>query len=122
MARVLLVDDESDIREAVAEALSYEGYEVVTAGDGAEALRVCRRDHPDVILLDLMMPGMNGWDFRRTQRVEEGISAIPVVVVSALGRVGTIDATAFLPKPFSLDELLATVRRLGGPATQPLHA
>jgi len=122
MARVLLVDDEQDIREAVSEALLYEGYDVVTAGDGAEALRVCRQSHPDVILLDLMMPGMNGWDFRKTQRGEAGISEIPVVVVSALGRVGTIDATAFLPKPFSLDDLLSAVRRFGGPAHQPVHA
>ena len=110
MARVLLVDDEQDIREAVSEALLYEGHDVVTAGDGAEALRVCRQSHPDVILLDLMMPGMNGWDFRKTQRGEAGISEIPVVVVSALGRVAELPVAGFLPKPFGLDALVALVR------------
>jgi CheY-like chemotaxis protein len=122
MARVLLVDDEQDIREAVSEALQYEGHDVVTAVDGAEALRACRLSRPDVILLDLMMPGMNGWEFRVAQRREPELSEIPVVVVSALGRVGTIEATAFLPKPFSLEDLLSAVRRFGGPARQPAHA
>jgi CheY-like chemotaxis protein len=122
MARVLLVDDELDIREAVSEVLSYEGHQVLTAADGAEALRVCRQSHPDVILLDLMMPGMNGWEFRSTQRREPGIADIPVVVVSALGRVGSIDAQAFLPKPFGLQDLLNMIHRFGGSRPEPAHA
>ncbi len=111
MARVLVVDDELDIREAVTEVLSYEGHEVVTASDGAEALRKARAVQPDVVLLDLMMPGMNGWDFRAAQLRDPAIASIPVVVLSALGRVSTIDALAFLPKPFGLDDLLDLVRR-----------
>jgi len=111
VARVLIVDDELDIREAVTEVLSYEGYEVVTASEGAEALRKCQELKPDLVLLDLMMPGMNGWEFRSAQLREPAIAGIPVVVVSALGRVSSIDAVAFLPKPFGLDDLLEVVRR-----------
>ena len=122
MARILLVDDELDIREAVSEVLAYEGHHVITAVDGAEALRLCRQFRPDVILLDLMMPGMNGWEFRTLQRREPAIADIPVVVVSALGRVGSIDAQAFLPKPFGLQDLLNMIHRFGGTAHAPAHA
>jgi DNA-binding response OmpR family regulator len=108
---VLVVDDEIDIRQAVAEVLADEGYQVFDAGDGAEALRKCRAHHPSIVLLDLMMPRMNGWEFRDAQKHDPDVSAIPVVVVSALGRVSNIDAEGFIQKPFDLDELLAMVRR-----------
>jgi len=113
MARVLVVDDEFDIRQAVSEALVDEGYDVVAAADGAEALRQLRVYHPHVVLLDLMMPGMNGWEFRRAQQddPDPAVSDIPVVVLSASGRVGSIQAEAFLQKPFELDDLLAQVKR-----------
>jgi len=125
VARVLVIDDELDIREAVTEVLSYEGHEVVTASDGLEALRKCRELQPDVVLLDLMMPGMNGWEFRAAQLRDPAVADIPVVVLSALGRVSTIDAFAFLPKPFGLDDLLELVRRAarsGRGDGQPAHA
>jgi CheY-like chemotaxis protein len=111
MARVLVVDDEADIREAVSEVLSDEGYDVEAAGDGAEALRKLHSYHPCLVLLDLMMPGMNGWEFRAAQKHDPEVSKIPVVVLSALGRVGSIDAQGFLPKPFELDDLLSQVKR-----------
>jgi CheY-like chemotaxis protein len=111
VARVLVVDDELDIREAVTEVLSFEGHEVITACEGSEALQKCQALQPDLVLLDLMMPGMNGWEFRLAQLRDPSISEIPVVVLSALGRVSTIDALAFLPKPFGLDDLLDLVRR-----------
>ncbi len=116
MARVLIVDDDLDIREAVSEFLSYEGHEVFTASDGEQALVRCRQLHPDLVLLDLMMPGMNGWDFRRAQLREPSIASIPVVVVSALGRVADLAVAGFLPKPFNLDDLTAVVRATSGGA------
>ncbi len=119
---MLVVDDELDIREAVTEVLSYEGHEVFTASEGEEALVKCRSLQPDLVLLDLMMPGMNGWDFRRAQLRDPSIAGIPVVVLSALGRVSTIDALAFLPKPFGLDELLELVRRAARPGRDNGHA
>jgi CheY-like chemotaxis protein len=122
VARVLVVDDELDIREAVTEVLSYEGHEVFTASDGGEALRKCLALQPDLVLLDLMMPGMNGWEFREAQLRDPAIAGIPVVVLSALGRVSSIDALAFLPKPFGLDDLLDLVRRAARPGHGDGHA
>ena len=70
-----------------------------------------------------MMPGMNGWEFRARQLQDPELADIPVVVVSALGRVPNLVAAAFLPKPFSLDDLLELVRRYARPSgPQPLHA
>jgi DNA-binding response OmpR family regulator len=112
MASVLIVDDENDIREAVAEVLADEGYQVLGACDGAEALRKLRESHPDVVLLDLMMPGMNGWEFRAAQKDDPDLSGIPVIVLSALGRTtgSGLDAAQYIEKPFELEELLSAVR------------
>lgn len=111
MVSVLVVDDERDIREAVSEVLADEGYEVLDAGDGAEALTKSRAHHPDVILLDLMMPRMNGWEFRAAQMGDPELSGIPVIVLSALGRVAGLEAVEFIQKPFELDRLLTAVRQ-----------
>lgn len=111
MASVLVVDDEVDIRDAVSELLADEGYVVQTAGDGAEALRKARDLHPSLVLLDLMMPGMNGWEFRAAQAVDPELKLIPVVILSAYGREAGLEAEAFIQKPFGLEELLSTVRR-----------
>jgi CheY-like chemotaxis protein len=119
VARILVIDDDSDIREVVGEALAFEGHEVASARDGAEGLARCHVFHPDLILLDLMMPGMNGWDFRRAQRRDASLARIPVLVVTALGHDPDIEVAAVLAKPFRLDDLLAHVRRLTAGA--PLH-
>jgi CheY-like chemotaxis protein len=110
MACVLVVDDETDIREAVSEVLEEEGYEVCGAGDGAEALSKARERHPSVVLLDLMMPGMNGWEFRAAQKGDPELAGIPVIVLSALGKTAGLDAAEYLQKPFDLDDLLSAVR------------
>jgi DNA-binding response OmpR family regulator len=109
VARVLIIDDDSDIRDAVTEVLSFEGHEVFGAAEGEQGLVRCRLVRPDLVLLDLMMPGMNGWDFLKALRREEAIAEIPVVVVSALGRVPELQVAGFLPKPFGLDALVAVV-------------
>jgi DNA-binding response OmpR family regulator len=110
VARVLIIDDDADIREAVSEVLSFEGHEVIAASDGEQGLVRCRQARPDLILLDLMMPGMNGWDFLRAMRRDASVAATPVVVVSALGRVPELPVAGFLPKPFGLDALVSLVR------------
>jgi DNA-binding response OmpR family regulator len=110
MVSVLVVDDETDIREAVAELLADEGYQVLDAADGEEALRKARAFHPDVVLLDLMMPGMNGWEFCAQRKGDPELASIPVIVLSALGRVQGIDAAGYLQKPFELADLLTAVR------------
>ncbi|MFL5262348.1 MAG: response regulator, partial [Anaeromyxobacteraceae bacterium] len=110
--RVLVADDEKDIRETIGQLLEYEGYLVSLAGDGVDALRLAREQHPDLILLDLMMPRMNGWQFRAAQLEDATVSGIPVVVVSAtVPRDSRGFANALLHKPVSLDDLLDIVRR-----------
>ncbi|HET9594287.1 MAG TPA: response regulator transcription factor [Anaeromyxobacteraceae bacterium] len=113
--RILVVEDDADIRQVMAEALESQGYEVALAPDGAVALRLAREDRPDLILLDLMMPRMDGWSFRRAQLADEALADIPVVVVSAVGpdRLATVDADEVMVKPFGLDALFDTVARLG---------
>ncbi len=117
MVSVLVVDDETDIREAVSEVLSEEGFEVAGASDGCEALKKARALHPSVVLLDLMMPRMNGWEFFAACRGDPELAAIPVIVLSALGRVSGLDAAGYIQKPFDLEQLVTAVRRY---AAQPV--
>jgi DNA-binding response OmpR family regulator len=114
VARVLIIDDDSDIRDAVTEVLSLEGHEVFTAAEGEQGLVRCRQVRPDLVLLDLMMPGMNGWDFLKSLRRDEELGRTRVVVVSALGRVPELPVSGFLPKPFGLDALISLVRTATG--------
>jgi two-component system response regulator MprA len=113
---VLLVEDDHDVRETVAEVLTDEGYVVVTAIDGREALDQLRGGlRPFVILLDLMMPGMNGYQFRLEQRAEPAIADIPVIVLTADRLIeqksAELAAAAYLKKPTALDDLLTTLKR-----------
>lgn len=118
--KVLLIEDDPDIRAIIADVLSSDGYSVDEAGDGLEGLQLARERHPDVILLDLMMPRMDGWAFREAQRADEDLAGIPVVVVSAAmaERVHAICATAHLHKPFDMDELLGVVGRCVSPSDE----
>lgn len=115
LEQVLVVEDDPDIRAAVAETLALEGYRVSQAANGSEGLTRARSEHPDVILLDLMMPVMDGWGFRAQQEADPSISGIPVVVVTACppqdSRLRTLRPTALLHKPFNLDDLVDVVRR-----------
>jgi CheY-like chemotaxis protein len=111
---VLIVEDDADLREMMAQLLSLEGFRTETVANGRDALRyLARGDRPDVILLDLMMPVMDGWEFRRRQAQDPSISGVPVVVLSALdpARVADLGGTAFLKKPLDFDRLLELVRR-----------
>jgi CheY-like chemotaxis protein len=110
---VLIVEDDADLREMMAQLLSLEGFRAQTASNGREALTYMQSgDHPDIILLDLMMPVMDGWEFRRHQQEDPSISGIPVVVLSALdpSRAGDLRPQAFLKKPLDFDRLLDIVR------------
>ena len=112
--RVLVCDDDPDIRAIIAMALEEEGYAVATAKDGAEGLEVAERDSPDVILLDMRMPGVNGWDFARAYRQRHDQQAKIVCMTAAQNAAAwcrEIDADASLPKPFELSALYAVVDR-----------
>jgi CheY-like chemotaxis protein len=111
---ILVVDDDFALREAICAALEGEGFSVVSAGNGREALEILRHeDHPCLVLLDLMMPVMNGWEFRAEQRQDPKLASIPVVVLSAFSRATDEelrDVKRFLRKPVSLTELLEAIR------------
>lgn len=116
LASILIVEDDQAIRTALIELLEEEGYRAVGAANGREALDYLRRhQHPCLILLDLMMPVMNGWQFRDEQQRDPRLAPIPTVVLSADGNVAekaaAIRAAAFLKKPIQLGQLLATVDR-----------
>jgi CheY-like chemotaxis protein len=110
---ILIVEDDDDIREALAQILELEGYAVREAVNGREALDVSARELPCLILLDLMMPVMDGWQFRSEQMKDPVLSQIPVVVISADAgiheKVASFGAASVLPKPISLDRLLRAV-------------
>jgi CheY-like chemotaxis protein len=108
--RVLVVEDDDDIRSTLAELLESEGYEVASAPDGMQGLARAQERTPDLILLDLMMPVMNGWEFREQQKRDPAIAGVPVVVVSAIWRA-SIDASEVIAKPFSIDQVLDAVQR-----------
>jgi two-component system response regulator MprA len=114
--RILIADDDRAIREALARALSLEGYDVVEAPDGAAALSLIETSQPDVAILDVMMPNVDGLTVCRVLRAER--NRLPVLMLTArtetADRVAGLDAGAddYLPKPFDLDELLARIRAL----------
>ena len=118
MSAILLVEDDVDIRIDLADLLRSEGYEVATVANGQEALEWLHRNgnHTDLILLDLMMPIMNGWDFRSRQLEEPELDKIPVVLLSGAGDVArhasALKAAGYLIKPLRLEQLLGIVSRL----------
>jgi two-component system, chemotaxis family, chemotaxis protein CheY len=116
-ARVLVVDDEPQLREVIAEILAGEGYRVTTAADGAQGLERLRRERPDLIVLDLMMPVLDGWAFIEAARKMTG-DAIPIVGISAsmtgklARRLHELGVRSCLAKPFEVDDLMRCVERL----------
>lgn len=111
---LLLVDDEPDVRESFKFMLESEGYSVVTAENGCDALKLLRRGFtPQLILLDLMMPVMDGFEFRRAQLRDARLAVIPVVVYSGhhdvKANAARLGAAAYLQKPVDPDVLLQLI-------------
>ena len=112
---ILVVDDETTLRETLVEALELEGYRAIPAADGREALARFRADHPDLVLLDLMLPELSGVEVCRILRAE---SAVPIIMLTA--KDGEVDkvvglelgADDYVTKPFSLRELTARIRAI----------
>jgi CheY-like chemotaxis protein len=115
MTRVLLVDDEPELLEAWSFALEYVGYDVERAREGRQALSAIQRQPPDLLITDLMMPGMNGEDLCRALRDDPRWTDIPIVLHTS-AYVGSNDGTApwnaVLRKPARMEDFLATVARL----------
>lgn len=116
-APVLVVEDHDDTREMVAALLAAEGFTVVTAENGQRGLERLQQARPCLVLLDLMMPVMTGWEFRRVQMSlpDSELAAIPVLLLTAIAEperaAQQLQATDVIRKPLDFDELLDTVRR-----------
>jgi two-component system, chemotaxis family, chemotaxis protein CheY len=116
---VLVVDDDPDILQTLGLCLSTEGYRVLMAANGKEALHILDKERPSVILLDLMMPVMDGWQFV-AELEHRGRRDVPLLILSAdravQGHAEQLHANGHLAKPFDLDELLGKVQQLTGGA------
>ncbi|HSL51893.1 MAG TPA: response regulator transcription factor [Candidatus Deferrimicrobiaceae bacterium] len=134
-ARVLVVEDEPDVAEMIRYNLGKEGYDVRVVGNGTDALRQVKEARPDLILLDIMVPHLNGWEICRRLKQDRETVAIPVIMVTGRAEEGDkvlgfeMGADDYVTKPFSPRELLARVRAVsrrgrGGDdaADQPLRA
>jgi two-component system, OmpR family, response regulator len=112
--RVLVVDDEDAITELVSSAARFAGFEVATASSGLESIDLCRSFLPHVVVLDIMMPGMDGFDVCRTLRASGDL--VPIIFLTARDEHSTklkgltIGADDYMTKPFSLEELMARIR------------
>ncbi|WP_373988466.1 response regulator [Duganella sp. BuS-21] len=111
---ILVVDDEFDVLSAYTMLFEFSGFRVLTAGNGAEALAAARRQRPDIVVSDYMMPVMNGADMCVAWRADPALSAIPIIMTSAgiLPRAPVPPYDSFYRKPVAFDVLLAEIRRL----------
>jgi two-component system chemotaxis response regulator CheY len=116
---VLIVDDERGIRDFLCSAFQAEGYTALVAGDGEAALQVCDAYLPDVILLDLMMPRLDGLGFLHEFRRRHGLDVCPIIIMSAVStaveHAEAAGVTGAVVKPFDLEDLIAMVEGALGP-------
>lgn len=119
MAKVLMVEDHADIRKLIRMTLDFEGHDIHEAVDGDSGLAAVRALHPDVLLLDIMMPGeLDGYDVCRALRADPAFADLPIVMLTARGQATDLTmgeaagATAYMIKPFNPDDLIDTVARL----------
>ena len=118
MARILVADDDVDIRELVEFKLSTLGHDIVAVGDGAAAVDACREHKPDLAVLDVMMPGVSGLDAIRVIRSDAALADIPVILLTARAQESDVEtgfdsgADDYITKPFSPRELASRVQAL----------
>ena len=119
--KVLIADDEPNILISLEYLMKREGHQVLLARNGIEALETIRREHPALVLLDVMMPGKNGYEVCQAVRADEALAGIKILMLTAKGRDTDIaqglgvGADGYLTKPFSTQELAARVRERLGP-------
>jgi two-component system alkaline phosphatase synthesis response regulator PhoP len=128
MTKILIAEDERDIRELITFTLRFSGYEVVQAIDGADAVEKAAAEMPDLILMDVRMPRMTGYEACKLLKANPALENIPVVFLSAKGqeaevRTGLeVGASEYILKPFAPDQLAARVRELLARANRPASA
>ena len=124
--RILVVEDQDSIRRMIEALVQARGYEVTAVASGAKAINAATTDPPDLVLLDLMLPGQyDGFDVCRRLKLDPATAGVPVVIISALddydsrARANTLGAAAYYTKPFSPTALLKEIDRLGGQRDRP---
>lgn len=123
--KILVVDDEPDIQTIVSSRLASMGFEVLCARDGQEGLDLARKESPDAILLDLMLPKLDGYKVCRMLKFDKAFENIPVIIFSAKGSdedkklAEQVGADAYLVKPFDMKTFTQTIQRLLGPQVSP---
>ena len=116
MVKILIVDDEPDIVTALGIRLKAAGHEVITAADGMEGLDAARKQNPDLILLDIMLPKLDGYKVCRILKFDENYRHIPILMITAKvtdinKKMGEeVGADAYITKPFNSDELMAKIK------------
>lgn len=116
--KILLIEDEKDIIAALRLRLEANGYEVISSGDGAEGLSKARAENPSLIILDIMLPKLDGYKIARMLKFDENFSRIPIIMLTAKVQQGDIQrgkeagADAYVVKPFKAEELLAEIKKL----------
>jgi two-component system, OmpR family, alkaline phosphatase synthesis response regulator PhoP len=114
--KILIADDEPDLVEVIRFSLELEGIACLVAADGQEALFMARKERPDVIVLDIMMPKMNGFQVARALKADELFKHTPIIMLTARSQAADVrqgeaaGADRYITKPFDLDELLAVVK------------
>ena len=115
MPKFLIIDDQKNIRTIIRANLTESGYEVIEADNGEDGIKLAVEEKPDLIVLDIKMPGISGWDVMQTLKKTPQLRAIPVIVMTAFiteveeARANEAGASGFLGKPFDVDELLTKV-------------
>jgi DNA-binding response OmpR family regulator len=115
VATIVIADDDADIRELVVFKLRHAGHEVVPVGDGAAAIAACAKQRPDLVILDVMMPGMSGLEAARAIRESDGLAGLPIIMLTARAQDSDIEqgldagADDYIVKPFSPRDLAARV-------------
>ena len=120
MPKILVIEDELNIQKLAKTNLTASGYQVLVAGNGEERLRLAESEHPHLILLDLRLPGMSGWDVLMTLKADRKLQKIPVIIMTAMApqseeyKFASMRTAGYLIKPFSIDELLRRVKQILG--------
>ena len=120
MPKVLVIDDELNLRKLVKANLTARGYQVAVAADGEEGLRLTQLERPDLILLDLMLPGMSGWDVLMVLKTTQRFRKIPVIIMTAVVpeggeyKIRSMRTAGYLVKPFGVNELMRQVKQVLG--------
>jgi CheY-like chemotaxis protein len=120
MIKILIAEDERDIRELVGITLEHNGYSVVSSADGLSALEMTASEHPDLVLLDVRMPRLDGYEVCRRIKADPQLKHIPVIFLSAKGQEAEVQAgidagaQAYIRKPFSMSELINQIQQTLG--------